>query len=244
MPSLTYTPTQLSWVGGDILIEPIRFGYVAAAQNWSGGSVNAGPNLEISSANNLPKLDRLQRGQRYYDGQGVATVQMQALWQKTVETIEEAFAKIIAQTNDQQITLDMLVEVQNTAIGAAQQAQTVTDSVELANSHTVPVNGILTASSAGTITIAPHQRYYSPTNTVDVDGGLISGLTEGSFYRVYYNDTAREGGAVSYQASVGDVVQSGATHVVGGATIPIAGSPPSSGVGTTPPGYIPDEDFR
>ena len=63
--------------------------------------------------------------------------------------------------------------------------------------------------------------------------------------RVFYNDAAREGGAVAYQGTTDEKTQVGDTHVIGGVTIPAAGSPPASGEGTTPPGYVrpknPDE---
>lgn len=238
MPSFGYTPAQLAWTGGDIGTTPTRFSYVSAAIKWTAAVATLGPNLATGLAANRPKLDRLQRGQRYYDGEGVATLQMQALWQKTVETIEAAFTSIIEQNNQQQVTLDMLVEVQNTAIGAAQEAQAVTERVELGTSSTIPVDGNLSASSDGVITIAAHDRKYSDSNIVPVDGGSLTGWAPGDFVRVYYRDAARAGGAVAYQGTLEDVTQSDTVHVVGGVTIPASGSPPSSGVGTSPPGYV------
>lgn len=245
MPSFTPTPAQLAWTGGDITLEPVRLGFSSASLAWAGGAIALGANLSTGLTVTKPRLDRLTRGQEYYDGKGRVGIQMQALWQKNVESVENSFGALIDQVAAIQNALDQAQAAQDAAAAAAQTAQTVQSDIELANSYTVPVNGNLTASSTGTITIAAHQRYYSASNTVNMDGGSITGLLEGVFYRVYYNDAAREGGAVTYQASTGDVVQSGTTHVVGAITIPLAGDPPSDGIATTPPGFIADpDDFR
>jgi len=240
MPSLTYTPAELSWAGGTATLEPIRLGYTAAAMGWTGGAPTIGPNLSTGIVVTKPRLDRLTRGQEYYDNKGRVGVQMQALWQKNVESVEGAFAGLIDQVSAIQAALDAAQAAQSTATQAAQEVGTLQSEIELANSYAIPVTGNLTASSSGTVTIDAHQRFYTASNIVDVDAGSISGLLEGVFYRIYYMDAAREGGAVVYQAATGDVVQSGATHVVGGVTIPLAGEPPSGGVGSSPPGYITD----
>lgn len=238
MPSFTPTPAQLAWTGGDITLEPVRLGFTTAALSWTGGDINVGANLTTGLIVTKPRLDRLTRGQQYYNNKGYVGVQMQALWQKNVESVESTFDGLIAQVAAIQAALDASQAAQAAAVAAAQKAQGVTDAVSLANSSTLPVDGNLTATSAGVITIAAHQRYYADDNIVNVDGGTISGLLEGVFYRVKYQDAAWEGGAVSYEATIDDVTQTGTTHVVGGVTIPLAGEPPADGGGTSPPGYV------
>lgn len=238
MPSFIGTPAQLAWVGGVIGIEPVRQGYDAASQSWVGGSVLMGPNLTTGLTVKKPRLDRLQRGQGYYNNIGIPTVQMQSLWQKNVESVEGSFEQLINQVNGIQAALDAAQAAQETAAAAGQTAQAVSDEVALANSSTVPVDGNITASSDGVITIAAHSRKYSATNIVSVDAGFIAGCTQGVFYRIYYNDAARQGGPVVYMATSDEIAQSGVVHVVGGVTIPQDGEPPASGGGTSPPGYV------
>jgi hypothetical protein len=238
MPSFIATPAQMLWTGGEVTLEPIRFGYTAEALNWAGGTLVVGPNLTTGLTVATPRLDRLTRGQQYYDNKGVVSVQMQALWQKNVESVESSFTNLTSQLAAIQAALDAATAAQATATAAALAAQEVANSTTLANSYTVPIYGILTATSAGVITIAAHQRYYSADNIVNVDAGSITGLTENLFYRVSYVDAAWAGGAVTYEATTDTVTQTGATHVVGAVAIPVLGDPPASGDGTTPPGYI------
>ena len=238
MPSFTATPAQMLWTGGEVTLEPIRLGYIAASLAWAGGTPVIGPNLTTGLAITKPRLDRLTRGQEYYDNKGRVGPQMQVLWQRNVESVEGAFTGLINQVAAIQSALDASLAAQATATAAALAAQEVSNSATLASSYTVPIEGVLSATSAGVITIAAHQRYYSADNIVNVDAGSISGLTEGLFYRVSYADAAWAGGAVVYEATTGAVTQSGTTHVVGGVGIPIAGEPPTTGAGTTPPGYI------
>lgn len=238
MPSFIGTPAQIAWTGGTLELEPIRFSIAPAVLSWSGKILNIGASLTTGLAVTKPRLDRLTRGQEYYDNRGYVGVQMQSLWQKNVESVEGAFAGLIEQVAAIQAALDAAQAAQDTATDAAQQALDITNSVTLANSTTVPVDGNLTATSAGVITIAAHQRYYTEDNIVSVNGGSIEGLSESVFYRVKYQDAAWEGGAVAYEATTEDVSQTVSTHIVGGITIPAAGEPPSSGVGTTPPGYV------
>lgn len=230
MPSFPYTPGALRLTGGTFNPEPIRFTYTAAALRLTGGSIAAGPTLATSDGE---RLARLQRQQAYFDRDGHPTAQMQLHWQRAMERIEQRFTSIEG-------VLAQIQAAQRDAAAAMQTALTVTAKVDLANSYTDPVSGVLTASSDGVITIAGHSRVYGDGTTKAVAGGTLSGYLPGQFIRVYYVDAARAGGSVSYQATTGEIVQSGDTHVVGGVTIPAVGAANATGAGTVPPGYVPD----
>ncbi len=239
MPSLTYTRAQLAWSGGQLMVEPVRVSYDSAMLGYAGGDIEVGPNLSNPLEEKTVRLDRLQRAVAVSDRAGSPTVQFQALWQKTVESIEDAFSQQGSQIDEISSILAAIQAVQETATQAALDAQNVSDEVSLANSTTVPVDGLLSASSTGGITVAAHQRQYS-NNTVNVDAGSVSGFAPGAFVRVYYNDSAREGGAVTFMGTMDEIVQTGSVHVVGGVTIPQIGQPDASGTGSTPPGYVRD----
>ena len=103
------------------------------------------------------------------------------------------------------------------------------------------MDGLLTANSDGVVSISAHSRVYTTGSTetsVTVNAGSVSGFAPGAFVRVFYNDAARVGGAVAYQGTTAEVTQTGDTHVIGGVLIPEVGSPPATGEGTTPPGYV------
>lgn len=247
MPSLTYTPASMTMTGGEVGLLPVRFNYTAASLSLIGGSVTLGPNLSTGlTAENL-RLDRLMRAVPIGGNDG-PSMQFQAFWQKHCESIEAAFASQGGQIDTLQEIVAGLQAAQAAAAQANQGVETLSAGISLTNSSTDPVDGLLTANSAGTITIAAHERVYTSGTTetlVSVDGGSISGFSSGQFVRVFYNDAAREGGAVSYQGTTYEKTQVVDTHVIGGVTIPSAGSPPASGEGTTPPGYVrpknPDE---
>jgi hypothetical protein len=174
-------------------------------------------------------------------------MQFQAFWQKHCESIEAAFAAQGGQIDFLQSIVTGLQEAQRAASEASQGVETLNSGISLTNSSTDPVDGLLTASSAGTITIAAHDRVYTSGSTetrVSVNGGSIGGFSSGQFVRVFYNDAARAGGAVAYQGTTEEKTQVGDTHVIGGVIIPQAGSPPSEGQGTTPPGYVRPSSFE
>lgn len=244
MPSLTYTPASLAITGGEVGITPVRMSYEAATLVFSGTDVTIGPSWAIGlDAANI-RLDRLMRAVPIGGPEG-PSMQFQAFWQKHCESIEAAFAAQGGQIDFLQTIVTGLQEAQRAAAEANQAVDTLESSVSLSSSRTDPVDGLLSATSDGTITISAHTRVYSDAQSVAVNAGSISGFSSGSFVRVYYNDAARDGGAVAYQGTTAEVTQTGDTHVIGGVTIPAAGSPPASGEGTTPPGYVrqknPDE---
>lgn len=132
----------------------------------------------------------------------------------------------------------------NTANTAATNAQTAADEVtaesSLANSY---VTGLtLSAADAGadtTITISAHTRVYGNGTSVAVNGGSIPGVPYGTAARIYYDDAARTGGAVTYQytTSLTTAAQTGDRHSVGAVTTPAAAAPPNNGNPVFPPGY-------
>ncbi|ASK88462.1 hypothetical protein SPHFLASMR4Y_01715 [Sphingorhabdus sp. SMR4y] len=197
-----------------------------------------GPNLSSGLTSKTVRIPRLTRAVPITNNLGYANLDYVVNEQRKAESIEDAFNQQALQIAALERAFAAAQAAQDTATAAAQATQDVVTSTTLSNSYTVPVDGNLTATSDGVITIAAHQRWYSEDNIVDVDGGSISGLSEGVFYRVKYQDAAWEGGAVSYEATTEDVTQAGATHIVGGITIPTAGEPPSTGGGVSPPGYV------
>lgn len=114
----------------------------------------------------------------------------------------------------------------------------------LINSYVTGFTGaVLSATSAGIVTIGAHKRAYGDSifnPTVDIAGATIStGATPGSVVRVYYIDQNRVGGSVTFLYTVDPTpppVQSGNTHSIGAITIPANGT--SSGNILNPPGYV------
>jgi hypothetical protein len=214
-----------------------------AVLSMVGGSVAIGVVLDSNLIGRDIRLDRLQRSVPVIDNRGFPTMQHQAAHQKMVESIEQAFADDQLQIDDLRRILESLQAVQNAQAETAQQVSAVQKDLALVNSSTNPVDGLLSATSSGVVTILAHNRDYGDGTIVSVDGGTVTGFTEDQFIRVFYDDSAREGGTVVYQGTTGEVTQTGNRHVIGGVLIPMAGEPPSTGVGTTPPGYVRD-DFR
>lgn len=222
---------------------PVRLSYGPAVLTIGAGSVELGPNLGTDLTGQDVRLDRLMRAVSIGGPDG-PSMQFQAFWQKHCQSIEAAFRGQQGQID----TLDQIVQslqaAQQAAAEANQKAESLDSSITLANSKTEPVDGILSASSDGVVTIAAHSRVYTystgATVTVPVNAGSVSGFAQGDFVRVFYADAARSGGAVAYQGTLSEVTQTGDSHVVGGVAIPAAGSPPSTGTGTTPPGYVRD----
>lgn len=238
---MTFSPASLVLSAGDVGMVPVRLSYGGAVLTIGVGTVSLGPDMGTGLIGRNIRLDRLMRDVPI-GGPSGPSMQFQALWQKNCEAIEAAFNAQQGQINEIQQILAGLQAAQQAAAEANQKAESIDSSITLANSKTDPVDGILTASSDGIVTISAHSRVYTYSNgvvvIVPVDAGSVSGFAQGDFVRIVYVDAAREGGAVSYHGTLGEATQTGDTHVVGGVTIPAAGSPPSSGTGTTPPGYV------
>lgn len=237
MPSITPTPATLVYSGGEVLLTPRRVSVTGASLSWLGGAVNAGPNLSSSLEDERVRLDRLMRGNPISQADG-PSLQFQALWQRTIEKIERAFDRVNQVNTEQQATLDAITAAMAVAASAKQQAETTSSEIALSSSKTEPIDGLLIANSSGVVSISAHSRVYADGGTVSVNAGSVTGQTPGTFVRVYYNDAARVGGAVTYLGTTAEITQTGSVHVVGGVTIPLSTEPPATGIGTTPPGYV------
>lgn len=237
MPEAVVTPAQLRWTGGAVSTTPLRIEVAAGAARWGGGFIVAGPGTGTNLSITTPKLERIRRLEPMVETSRAATMRFQLIQQRNAEAIEAAFAALSQQVADNTAILNEIQAVLAVAQAADAKATSVQTTVSLANSYVEP-SSVLSASSDGTITIAAHARVYGDAS-VSVDGGTVSGFAQGAYVQVYYDDAAREGGAVAYQGSTGLVSQEGARHIVGGVTIPAAGQPPSEGSGPRPPGYVP-----
>lgn len=241
MPSFTYAPASLAVSGGDIGMAPVRFDYAAASLTVTGGSLVVGPDFSSSLTAGSLNLNRIPRGVPLVESNGAANEFLQLLYQRNCEGTEAAFQQLADQVGLLSTIVSGLQAAQDAAAQANQGVATLNAGVSLSSSRTNPVDGLLTATSDGVITVSAHQRVYTTGSTetsVAVNAGSVSGFAQGAFVRVYYNDAARAGGAVAYLGTTDEITQVGDTHVIGGIAIPTAGSPPASGTGTTPPGYV------
>lgn len=104
---------------------------------------------------------------------------------------------------------------------------------------------VITATNAGEITLSNHSRVYAD-ETVSVIGDVISGLTLDTRYSVYYDDSERDGGAVTYAATTTHVdaqtsEETPSRHFVGYVTIPeTSASEPNTGETSVPPNVVPE----
>ena len=240
MPSFGFTPAAIVLTGGDFFPEPIRFSFTPAALAFTGGDFTLGSDYsQVSSSLNAIRLNRLRYNLPVVNKDGTPSKLFQQDWQRSMEQIEEAVTALNTQVTDLSSLVAQLQQAQATAQQAVTTANAVSARIDLANSYTEP-NSVVTASSDGTVTIAAHTRVYDNGTSVSVNGGSLTGFSEGQFVRVYYTDSAREGGTVAFQGTTDDVVQSGDIHVVGGVAIPALGQAPSEGLGSFPPGYVPN----
>lgn len=185
------------------------------------------------------KLDRMQRQVNYFDPRGLPTMQMQLLWQRHCEALEAFAARIGQQVADTQNLLAQVLAAQAKSDAALTKAAEVEQTTSLAGSYPDPLN-VLTADSAGVVTIASHTRRYLDGTSVAVNGGNPPGtFAAGAYVTIYYDDAGREGGAVAYQGTTSAVSQEGNRHIVGSVQIPGAGEPPASGSSPTGPGFVP-----
>lgn len=176
-------------------------------------------------------------------------------WDETLNQIEKTLNAIL-DIPTIQAAVTAAQEAADTAQAAAATAQTAADTAQdqtsaqaaetsLVNSYVSGFTGaLITATSEGAVTIVNHTRVYGDSvlnPDASVTGNTISTTAvPGDIVRVYYNDPARTGGAVSYLYTVDSVspppVQTGNTHSVGAVEIPVSGS--IDGKPIRSPGYI------
>jgi hypothetical protein len=89
-----------------------------------------------------------------------------------------------------------------------------------------------------TITIANHTRKYTDATSKSVTGNTITGLSYSTTYAVYYDQTSRAGGGVTYHATTdpntGLANAAAGRHFCGKITTPASGGAATSG-GVNPP---------
>jgi hypothetical protein len=240
LPSASVTPAAFVLSFGDVTTQPARETIGALVLAFTGGQANAGPSSTFNSVN-VPKLDRIMRAETIVETARNASTRFQLIWQRTMEAIEAAFAGQQGQITDLSVIVARLEAAEAQASAAQAQSAATASSDALAKSY---VEGLsISATSAGAITISAHTRVYGDGTSVSVNGGSLTGWSQGQYVQVYYDDAGKAGGAVAYQGTTAVIAQQGARHIVAGISIPVAGSPPTEGTPPLPPGYIPPRDY-
>jgi len=237
LPSFLPTRATLTITVGEAGFIPPRFSPDPARLRVTAGSASFVLAASTSSGVTTPKLDRLQRQASYFPADGRPTAQMQVHWQRTMEAIETAFQALTGQVADLSGIVAQIQAANDLASAANATAVSTKATIDIANSFTNPTS-VVSASNTGTITIAAHSRVYGDGTTVSVNAGSLSGFTSGQYVTVFYDDAARAGGAVTYEATTNAVAQSGNRHIVGQATIPAVGEAPVTGRSPSAPGYV------
>lgn len=174
-----------------------------------------------------------------------------ALMNKNFGLVEEAIANLedqVALIAAAQAAADAANAAAAAADAAAANAQTAADDVTeasaLANSYVSGATVAATDAGANvTVTISAHTRHYpqpdGSTVDVSVSGGSVTALAYSTTYFIYYDDAARAGGAVTYQATTSSTsaAQIGDRHMVGSVLTPAALAAPTGGSYVSPPGY-------
>lgn len=235
MPSDILTPTQLDWSGGSLTTSHDRDGITPARLDWAGVNLTTSFS-EAGLTVTVPQLDRLTSFEQVLGQDGTPSHRFMAIWQEQAEKIEEAFEAIDARDDEQDATISAVQQALALAQSAIDEILSSKRREALRDSYTNPTT-VGTFSNDGTVTIAAHTRIYGDGETASVNAGSVSGYNAGNYVTVYYVDTGRTGGAVSYQATTGAIAQSGDTHIVAQGTIPAAGETSTTGTSPTAPGY-------
>lgn len=169
-------------------------------------------------------------------------------WDEAMLELEKTLNTVLALPAIQEALEEVSAAIDNTneAIGNLEEAAaSVTEEQSLVSSYvdlTSFAGDLITATTTGDITVATHDRIYGSTSnpTVEVTGDTFSsGASTGDVVRVYYIDTLKTGGAVTYLFTIdpaAPVAQGDGAHSVGAVSIPATGV--SIGKGVSPPGYV------
>lgn len=178
-------------------------------------------------------------------------------WDEAMSNIEKAVNEVLAipaiqaaltAATDAAAAANSAAASANSAAAAAQSTADVqAEELSLVNSYIDPTSftgDLISLTSAGVATIKTHTRIYgnsilNPSVSVTGSSFTVSGVVSGDVVRFYYDDTLRAGGSVTYLTTIDPVpalAQSGITHSVGAATVPVSGS--SAGKYVKPPGYV------
>ena len=192
------------------------------------------------------RLDRLLTFERVANGDGTASSDFQAKWQRVMEEIETAVNAVIDAQNAADAANAAAAAADAAALAAqsaATNAQTAANAAAaataIANSYVTGVT--ITGTDAGanaTINISAHTRNYADGVNVAVNGGSVTGLAYSTLYYIYYDQASRAGGAVAYQVTTAEATaaQIGDRHTVGSVTTPAAAAPNNTGDFVYPPG--------
>lgn len=194
-------------------------------------------------------LPRLPGGGQIVTQAGVPTGGFLRWWAALCAAIEAAINTIATQEAQIAAALGIAVGADAAAIAAAvaaNGANTLAGGILADTSlNESYVSGItITAADAGsdvTITISSHTRTYGDGTSVSVDGGTVTGQAYSMTLFLYYDQSSREGGAVTYDAS-DNIATAGFNavnvnrHMVGSVTTPAALAADTDGVGTFPAG--------
>lgn len=144
------------------------------------------------------QLPRLQSGVTYFEG-GRPTLQMQLFWDRVATSLETAFnANEELDANQTELIASVQTAI-NTANDAIERLE-AQDAMERTRDSSAA--GLTITPGATDIVISNHTRsYLDPTETVNVTGATISGLSAATTYYIHYTDPDRAGGAVGYQVS-------------------------------------------
>jgi hypothetical protein len=177
--------------------------------------------------------------------------QFQVWWQAVVGNLQGELGALAAAQAAQaaadaaQTTATTANTTANTANTTANTANSTANTVKrddaISTSWTSP-GTILTGKDAGSnasIVIINHTRKYSNTDSVSVTGATLTALSYSTLYYVYYDQTSRAGGAVTYHATTNpNTALPGAAagrHYCGKVTTPAAAAADTTG-DVYPPG--------
>lgn len=170
--------------------------------------------------------------------------------QRVAEQIESQFATQQTQITDLATTQANLAATQadlaSTQSDLAATQSDLSDTVvrlKIGLSSTAPT-AILSSSDTGTnakITVAAHTRIYGDGSTLAITGPTdITGLSYGTLYAVYYDDTTLSDTTPAYVATTtltdAQANKAAGRHFCGNITTATAGGAATSGDGPRPPG--------
>lgn len=215
------------------------------------------------------RLPRLPKNVALVDKGGNPTKIFQQWFQSLVEAIESAIGTIqvnvaaiqaaleaagiaLAAAESAQTTADSAAVDAAAAVADAAAAQATADAAMASGSGNSAATNLalsypdtvsITSTDNGTnadIDITAHNRIYGDATSVAVGADVLTGLTYGTKYYIYYDDPARTGGAVTYVAttSLSTAAQTGNRHTVGSITTAISGGPLTVGSRLRPPGTV------
>lgn len=186
------------------------------------------------------KIPRLTQGYKNQEGL------LERYWDDAMGQLEGVLNEILALPAIQTALTDLdtattaaqtAADNANSAAAASTAESSIVNSYIDSTSFTAP---LMSCDTSGNATIKTHDRVYGDGTTVEVTGATYaSGESASSVIRIYYDQSSRAGGAVTFEHTLDPAappVQGGDRHSVGALTVPGAGT--SNGNYITPPGYI------